>query len=173
MTRVTAMGAGSPPSWPRRVLLVEDSELDLQLTLDAFGEVLPQTRVDTARSGEEALEQLGQEIEAGGELPDLVLLDLKLPGIPGSEVLREVRAEARTRRVPVVIFSSSREESDRAECYDSGANGYLVKPRNWDGFLGVVRSAGEFWLQWNAPPPWVPPGDVAPSRWARDDGGAP
>lgn len=135
---------------PVDVLLVEDNDLDAHLARDAFEEVLPRTRIRTARSGEEALEWLS---ESGAELPDLVLLDLKLPGVSGQEVLRQLKSSSRCRRVPVLVFSSSSEVSDRASSYDAGANGYLIKPRDFVGYLEVIRAVGEFWVGWNSPPP--------------------
>ena len=137
---------------PCTVLLIEDSLLDVDLTTEAFRTVLPETSLHSVRTGEEGLRDLERRA-VEGRLPDLILLDLKLPGITGQEVLRSIKASEALRRVPVLIFSSSDHRDDRAGSYDGGANGYLVKPRTFQGFLDVVRSVGGFWLEWNARPP--------------------
>jgi len=115
-----------------RILLVDDNASDVELTLDAFSEAHVTSHIDVARSGREALDRLFGRIMRpdGGRdpLPDLVLLDLKMPGIDGFEVLRQVKAAPVLRRIPVVILTSSREEGDRAMSFDSGANSYVVKP---------------------------------------------
>ena len=86
-------------------------------------------------------------------MPNLVLLDLKLPGIDGFEVLRQIKSTPILKRLPVVILTSSKEEGDRALSYDHGANSYLVKPVSFDGFLGVVRQIDGYWLSLNVAPP--------------------
>lgn len=86
-------------------------------------------------------------------MPNLVLLDLKLPGIDGFEVLRQIKSTPLLKRMPVVILTSSKEEGDRALSYDTGANSYLVKPVSFDGFLGVVREISNYWLTLNVAPP--------------------
>jgi DNA-binding response OmpR family regulator len=86
-------------------------------------------------------------------LPSLVLLDLKLPGIDGFEVLRQIKSTAMLKRLPVIILTSSKEEGDRALSYDNGANSYLVKPVSFDGFLDVVRKIEGYWLSLNVAPP--------------------
>jgi len=86
-------------------------------------------------------------------LPGLVLLDLKMPGIDGFEVLRQIKSTAGLKRLPVIILTSSKEEGDRAMSYDNGANSYLVKPVSFEGFLDVVRTIGDYWLTLNMGPP--------------------
>ncbi len=141
-------------SLPATVLLVEDNRLDVDLTEDAFRTVWPLTQLHAVFTGEEALLFLERGTDDGA-LPDLILLDLKLPGMSGQEVLRRVKGSRQWSRIPILIFSSSDHTEDRAGSYDGGANGYLVKPRTFQGFLDVVRSIGEFWLAWNARPPRV------------------
>jgi CheY-like chemotaxis protein len=140
-----------------RILLVDDNANDVELTLDAFSEGRLANRVDVARSGREALDRLldrtpGPDGERAS-LPDLVLLDLKMPGLDGFEVLRQLKAAPVLRRVPVIILTSSREEGDRAMSYDSGANSYLVKPVSFEGMLRVVRTIEDYWLTINVGPP--------------------
>ncbi len=92
------------------------------------------------------------ELRSAHPLPDLVLLDLKLPGIDGHEVLRQIKSTPVLKRVPVVVLTSSREERDRLQCYDVGANSFLVKPIDFDGFMDVVREVDAYWLNLNVPP---------------------
>jgi CheY-like chemotaxis protein len=138
------------------ILLVEDRRLDVELTLDAFREAALHNTVQVAWTGEQALDYLfgrGPYVDrAAHPLPDLVLLDLKLPGIDGQEVLRQVKATPGLRRLPVVVLTSSREQRDRLECYDHGVNSFLVKPISFDGFMEVVREVHAYWLGLNVPP---------------------
>jgi CheY-like chemotaxis protein len=140
-----------------RILLVDDNANDVELTLDAFGEGQLGNHIDVARSGREALDLLfGRTVGPDGRRappPDLILLDLKMPGIDGFEVLRQVKAAPVLRRIPVVILTSSREEGDRAMSYDTGANSYLVKPVSFDGMLAVVKKIEDYWLTINVGPP--------------------
>jgi CheY-like chemotaxis protein len=142
---------------PAHILLVEDNRLDIELTLDAFKEAHLGNSVHVAKNGVEALDYLfGQKQYADREqypLPDIILLDLKMPGIDGFEVLRRVKAEPEVKRIPVVILTSSREEGDLALSYDCGANSYLVKPVSFEGFLKVVQQVQEYWLILNMGPP--------------------
>jgi CheY-like chemotaxis protein len=142
---------------PALILLVEDSRMDIELTLDAFREARLANRVEVVRSGEAALEYMegrgAYADRAAFPLPDLVLLDLKLPGISGFEVLETVKVSPRLKRIPIVILTSSREEGDRALGYDRGANSYLVKPVSFDGFLEVIRQVQDYWLTLNVRPP--------------------
>jgi len=149
-----------------RILLVDDNASDVELALDAFGEVRLANHVDVARSGSEALDRLfGRSRRPHGgrdPLPDLILLDLKMPGIDGFEVLRQVKAAPILRRIPVVILTSSREEGDRAMSYDTGANSYLVKPVSFEGMLEIVRKIAGYWLTINVGPPPPDDDDEAP-----------
>jgi len=141
------------------ILLVEDNSMDIELTLDSFRQVGLTNRIEIAKSGEAALDYVfgrGRfEDREAFPLPDLVLLDLKLPGISGHEVLQEMKKTELTKRIPVVVLTSSREEGDRAICYDCGVNSYLVKPVNFDEFLVLARAIGDYWLTINVGPPEV------------------
>lgn len=141
------------------ILLVEDNRMDVELTLDAFREARLMNTVQVASNGQAALDYLfgrGQFADRDKyPLPDLILLDLKLPGIDGFEVLRQVKSAPILKRLPVVILTSSKEEGDRALSYDIGANSYLVKPVSFDGFLGVVSQIEGYWLSLNVGPPEV------------------
>jgi len=138
------------------ILLVEDRRMDVELTLDAFREARLNDTVHVASTGEQALDYLFGRGDFGDRgrhpMPDLVLLDLKLPGIDGQEVLRQVKATPGLRRLPVVVLTSSREQRDRMECYDYGVNSFLVKPISFDGFMDVVREVHAYWLGLNVPP---------------------
>ena len=139
------------------ILLVEDNRMDVELTLDAFHEAKLLNTIHVASDGQEALDYLfgrGKYADRNAfPLPNLVLLDLKLPGIDGFEVLRQIKSTPILKRLPVVILTSSKEEGDRALSYDQGANSYLVKPVSFDGFLGVVREIDGYWLSLNVAPP--------------------
>ncbi len=142
---------------PALILLVEDSEADIDLTLDAFRQARLANKIQVCRSGSEALDYVFGQGEYADRrtypFPDLVLLDLKMPGIDGHEVLRRIKHEPVLKRLPVIILTSSKEEGDRALSYDNGANSYLVKPVSFVGFLDVVRQVGEYWLSLNVGPP--------------------
>jgi two-component system response regulator len=141
----------------RPILLVEDNADDEELTLRALARSHVGNRVVVARDGAEALGYLlgTPEAPALGPLPALVLLDLKLPKIDGLEVLQRLRAAPRTRRLPVVILTSSGEERDLIEAYDRGANSYVRKPVDFVQFVEAVKQLGLFWLVVNQPPPMV------------------
>jgi CheY-like chemotaxis protein len=142
---------------PAHILLVEDNLMDIELTLDAFREVRLQNTIHVARNGQEALDYLfgygKYENRLEFPFPNLVLLDLKMPGIDGFEVLRQIKSTDLMKRVPVVILTSSKEEGDRALSYDIGANSYLVKPVSFDGFISVIREISGYWLTLNIKPP--------------------
>jgi two-component system, response regulator len=138
------------------ILLVEDSPEDRELTLRALRTRNLVNRLHCVADGEEALEFLfatGRYRDRAGEpAPRLVCLDLKLPRVDGLEVLRRLRAEARTRTVPVVVLTSSREERDLVESYRLGVNSYVVKPVEFEPFVQAVSELGLYWLLLNQPP---------------------
>ena len=139
------------------ILLVEDNRDDEALTLRALNKNNIRNEVKVARDGAEALDYLfGLGSHAGQNLavmPQVILLDLKLPKIDGLEVLRRLRADNRTRLLPVVILTSSNEEGDRFRGYDLGANSYVRKPIDFTEFMETVRQLGLYWLTLNQPVP--------------------
>jgi CheY-like chemotaxis protein len=139
------------------ILLVEDNPDDIELTLEVFESINLGNKVVVARNGVEALDYLfGTGVYAGAPapvLPQVMLLDIKLPKIDGLEVLRRVRGGERTRRLPVVILTSSKEESDLAHSYDLGVNSYIHKPVDFEQFTQAVRQLGLYWLLLNELPP--------------------
>ncbi len=142
---------------PATILLVEDQRLDIELTLDAFREARLANSIRVATTGEEALDYMFGNGEFSDRkshpLPDLILLDLKMPGIDGFEVLKQLKGTEKLKRIPVIILTSSKEEGDRVASYDLGANSYLIKPVSFDGFLHTVKEIGEYWVVLNVKPP--------------------
>jgi two-component system response regulator len=141
----------------RIILLVEDNPDDIVLTLRAFEKSNIVNDIVVAKDGEEALDYLfATGAYAGrdpGLLPEVVLLDLKLPKIDGLGVLRRMRADERTRRLPVVILTSSKEEQDVLRSYDLGANSFVQKPVDFAEFIDAARYLGLYWLVLNESPP--------------------
>lgn len=135
------------------LLLVEDNPDDVELILRAFRRVHLANPVQVARDGAEALEILfGPEVASRSPLPRVLFLDLKLPKVSGLEVLARVRQEERTRQLPVVVLTSSREEPDIRRAYEIGANSYIVKPVEFEKFVAAVGEVGRYWLRINQPP---------------------
>ena len=135
------------------ILLVEDNADDEVLALRALAHHNIANRVDVARDGVEALEYLlGSDQKPPAALPQVVLLDLKLPRIDGLEVLRRIRAAERTRLLPVVMLTSSREEKDLVETYSLGANSYIIKPVDFAQFSEAIGRLGMYWLVMNQTP---------------------
>jgi two-component system response regulator len=130
------------------ILLVEDNPNDAELTQRALKKVNLGTQLAIARDGAEALEYL----LGNRPMPKVIFLDLKLPKIDGIEVLRRLRADARTRAVPVVVLTSSQEEKDISECYKLGVNSYVVKPVEFDKFYKAVGDLAIYWLILNKSP---------------------
>lgn len=139
------------------ILLVEDNPDDEELTLVAFRQSNFMNKVTVVRDGAEALDYLfatgphaGRDL---GQMPSIMLLDLKLPKVDGLEVLRRVRGDPRTRRLPVIILTSSKEEQDLITSYDLGCNSYVRKPVDFSHFVTAARQLGLYWLQLNEIPP--------------------
>ena len=131
------------------ILLVEDNQDDVELTLHAFDRHELPHQVAVARDGQEAMDYLF----GAGSVPDLVLLDLNLPRIGGMDVLRTMRRDPRTKRIPVVILTTSDDEADISDGYDLGINSYIRKPVDFDKFTAAVKQLGMYWLALNTPPP--------------------
>jgi two-component system response regulator len=138
------------------ILLVDDSQDDIDLTLHALHSENLANHVFVAHDGEEALDFLfcaGPHANRSFDHPPkLVLLDLKLPKVDGMQVLKKVKGDARTKEIPIVLLTSSREERDRISGYESGVNSYLQKPVDFAEFRKVVKLAGLYWLVTNQPP---------------------
>jgi two-component system response regulator len=141
----------------KMILLVEDNPDDEALTLRALKKNNISNEVVVARNGAEALDYLfGEGIYAGRNtqtMPQVILLDLKLPRVDGFDVLRKMRADERTKRLPVVILTSSDEEQDRVSGYDLGANSYVRKPVEFAQFLEAVKQLGLYWMLLNQTAP--------------------
>ncbi len=138
------------------ILLVEDNPQDLELTQRALRRANLTNSIHIVRDGAEALEFLfcegaytARRIE---DSPKIILLDLKLPKIDGLQVLKRVKSDPRTRTIPVVILTSSKEQNDVVESYHLGVNSYIVKPVNFERFAAAVRDVGMYWLLLNHPP---------------------
>ncbi|MBX3606237.1 MAG: response regulator [Piscinibacter sp.] len=138
------------------ILIVEDNPLDLEMTLRGLRKANIANQVHVARDGAEALEFLFCEgayahrrIE---DAPRLVLLDLKLPKVDGLEVLARLKADERTRAIPIVMLTSSKEQRDLVESYQLGVNSYIVKPVDFENFVQAARDLGSYWLLLNQVP---------------------
>jgi CheY-like chemotaxis protein len=138
------------------ILIVEDSQQDLDLALRALRKANLANRVHVARDGEEALQFIfcegpfaARKLENG---PKVIFLDLKLPKVDGLEVLQRIKGDARTKTIPVVVLTSSKEQSDVVESYHLGVNSYIVKPVNFEQFSEAVQKIGMYWLLLNHPP---------------------
>ena len=136
------------------ILLVEDNPNDVELALHALKKNKISNHIHVVRDGAEALEFIFSAGAYSGRAPHnpkVILLDLKLPKVDGLEVLRQVKADERTRSIPVVMLTSSREERDVVESYELGVNSYIVKPVDFDQFVDAMRQLGMYWLLLNNP----------------------
>jgi CheY-like chemotaxis protein len=141
---------------PLEILLVEDNPNDVELAMHALKKHNLANRIQVVRDGAEALDYIfargAFEHRDINQTPRLTLLDLKLPKVDGLEVLRQIKADPRTRKTPVVILTSSREERDVVESYNLGVNSYILKPVDFQQFSEAVRTIGLYWLLLNQPP---------------------
>jgi CheY-like chemotaxis protein len=143
----------------KTILLIEDNASDVELTRRALERCNIDNQLVVAEDGKEAIDYLwGAGVHEGrdlSELPTLTLLDLKLPKVSGLDVLRRIREDPRTRRLPVVILTSSKEAPDVAAGYDLGINSYIQKPIDFKHFAHAIEQLGLYWLFLNEPPPQV------------------
>ena len=141
---------------PIEILLVEDNPNDVKLALHALKKNNIANRIEVVRDGAEALEFIfatgAYADRQNAENPRVILLDLKLPKVDGLEVLRQIKSDPRTRAIPVVVLTSSREDRDIVESYNLGVNSYIVKPVDFEQFNESVRQLGMYWLLLNQPP---------------------
>lgn len=138
------------------ILLVEDNQDDLDMTVRALRKANLANSIHIARDGAEAVEYIfcegayaNRKIQNG---PKVVLLDLKLPKVDGMEVLKRMKSDSRTKMIPVVMLTSSKEQKDMIESYHLGVNSYIVKPVNFESFAAAVQQLGMYWLLLNQPP---------------------
>lgn len=142
-------------SEPKKILLAEDNPLDIEMTLDALRSINLSNEIVVVRNGEQALDYLYARRTFAGRLggdPALVLLDIKMPLVDGLEVLRCIKQDEKLRSIPVVMLTSSREESDVLHSYKHGINAYVVKPVDFGAFLEAVKQVGIFWTVHNELP---------------------
>ena len=140
----------------KRILLVEDSPRDTELVLEALAENHLANEVVSVSDGAEALDYLyrrGQYAGRSNGQPAIILLDLKMPKVDGTEVLRQIKGDAALKIIPVIVMTSSREEQDLLRTYQLGANAYVVKPVKFTEFMEAVTKLGAFWAIVNVPPP--------------------
>jgi CheY-like chemotaxis protein len=140
----------------KRILLAEDNQNDVELTLSALEEYNLANEVVVVRDGVEVIDYLlqrGQFADHPNGIPAVILLDLKMPRMDGLEALRQLRADPRFKRVPVVMITSSREEQDLVRSYELGVNAYVVKPVDFQKFVECIKQIGFFWALINEPPP--------------------
>ena len=143
----------------KKILLVEDNPDDAKLTINAFEKNNITNEIVVVNDGVMALDYLFKRglysKSDPNDLPTVILLDLKLPKIDGHEVLKKIRANKRTKLIPVIILTSSKEEEDLVKCYENGCNSYVQKPVDFTEFVRAVQSLGMYWLLLNEPPPGV------------------
>ena len=146
------MGATQKP--PVEVLVIEDSPGDVRLLEEAFSELNSNVRLQVARDGAEGLKMVLEAVTPGVRWrPDLILLDLNLPKVNGHDVLARLKANPQTTRIPVIVLTSSRADTDIRRAYDSHANAYLKKPSTLDGLLTAAQDITDFWVRTATLPP--------------------
>ncbi|MFA5405683.1 MAG: response regulator [Ignavibacteria bacterium] len=143
-------------STPVEILLIEDNPSDIKLTLKALQKHNLANKVTVLKDGAVALDFLFAEGEYAdrnrNEIPNVIFLDLKLPLVDGIEVLRKIKSEESTKKIPVVVLTSSKESKDIDECYELGVNSYIVKPLDFEKFIESVSNLGLYWVLMNEPP---------------------
>ncbi len=140
---------------PTRILYAEDNQNDIELALAAFEENDMAERLDIVHDGREAIDYLycrGRYADRPKSTPAFILLDIKMPGLDGIEVLKIIRNSAEFKNLPIVMLTSSRMESDITTCYMAGANGFVVKPINFDDFVQTIKGIGYYWAVLNTSP---------------------
>lgn len=137
-----------------KILLVEDNPDDVELTLLAFKKYNLSNEIVVARDGQEALDILfpSEEKSKKSKLPDIILLDLKLPKVSGLEVLKEIKTHPETRIIPLIVLTTSNEDRDIRDSYRLGVNSYIRKPVKFDKFVEVVKQLGLYWILLNRVP---------------------
>jgi CheY-like chemotaxis protein len=130
---------------PIHILLVEDNPNDVEITTRALQKGKIHNRLTVARDGQEALDML-RDLKANGEGPGLILLDLNLPKVSGIEVLQKIKTDPETRRIPVIVLTTSTREEDVVRTYDLGVNTFISKPVRFEDFLKVVTTIQEYWI---------------------------
>lgn len=141
------MGNNQSEIRPVKILLVEDNPADVRLTLEALKEERIHNNLLVAEDGVEALDILQQKGKYADEsLPDIVLLDLNLPGKDGRDVLKQIKTDNRLKRIPVVVLTSSEAETDIVKAYDYNANCYITKPVDWNQFKTIIKTIENFWF---------------------------
>lgn len=139
---------------PTEVLLVEDTPGDARLVQEAFTSIDSEATLHTVTEGEEAIDVLKQRRNGeSASLPELVLVDLNLPGVDGCDVLELIRADSQLQSLPVIMLTSSKAADDVRRCYDAHANAYLTKPTDLDEFVSLVETLERFWFEYARLPP--------------------
>lgn len=137
------------------ILLVEDNMNDAELAISALNEYNLANKIEHVQDGPEALDYIfgtGKYAGKNNPSPKVILLDLKLPKLNGLEVLKELKSNAKTKKIPVIMLTSSKEEPDIDQAYSLGANSYIVKPVEFDKFVEALKNVGYYWMLINQPP---------------------
>jgi len=139
-----------------KILMVEDSQNDIELILDALSDYNFVNNIEVVRDGEEAMDYLYRRNKFSGRKegnPIFILLDIKMPRMTGLELLRIIKHDENMKTIPVIMLTSSKEDTDLRECYRLGVNAYVVKPVHFSDFAEAVKKIGKFWAVVNEPPP--------------------